>query len=609
MKKCFSLVFTILIFAQFAFAIPKESPYKKVTTLDGAWDFYWNQLITMPDEGASKETEAVPSTWKHDKYGYGTYIKKIDNLEPGTTYGFLIYESPGTSSAAYVNGEYLSACGEVSSSAGGRAATEPWLVRFSADRDGKAVIAIQVSNWVYRKAGMWSTVYFGEYDAVRRQFNWRIAFSAIVLGLMLFLFIVNIVLFLLNHERKDSLLFAIIALLMSSRLLTAEFSLLVLLYPHFPFAVARQLEYIPIWAGISTFFYLLDTLFPELKINTGVHKFFPIIALAAGVVSLFLPLSISNYFVTPFIAMAFIIMLWIVYCSLRRYGQVSQNRKFQLNFLFVILLFVVIGLFLAWIVSLVGLSFKYSVVPVIFMVFSVLQFLVMSYSQSYLYNSRIKKSQELQRLNEAYERFIPKEFLRTLNKQKVSDVKLGDNVESDMTIMFFTIKTSGDMESQFEKLSLFAEKAVDVISDNHGYLSKFINKGIMALFPNSPNDAVNAAFDLRDQAMSCGIPGVGCGIHYGKMIVGTIGEENRLDDTVISDTVNTASRIMEYACLAELSIVVSQVIVDAIKSNDSYIQFSELGEIMVKGKKEPVQMYSCEEQGVTPAVEKRWGEK
>src|SRR5574344_227466 len=130
----------------------------------------------------------------------------------------------------------------------------------------------------------------------------------------------------------------------------------------------------------------------------------------------------------------------------------------------------------------------------------------------------------------------------------------------------------------------------------------------MALFPYSAKDAVQCALELKITAQSIGIPGVGCGIHYGKMIVGTIGEENRLDDTVISDTVNTASRIMEYACLAELSIVVSQVIVDAIKSNDSYIQFSELGEIMVKGKKEPVQMYSCEEQGVTPAVEKRWGE-
>ena len=37
------------------------------------------------------------------------------------------------------------------------------------------------------------------------------------------------------------------------------------------------------------------------------------------------------------------------------------------------------------------------------------------------------------------------------------------------------------------------------------------------------------------------------GVHYGKMILGMIGEEHRLDDTVISDTVNTASRIESYA--------------------------------------------------------------
>src|SRR5574344_940286 len=116
----------------------------------------------------------------------------------------------------------------------------------------------------------------------------------------------------------------------------------------------------------------------------------------------------------------------------------------------------------------------------------------------------------------------------------------------------------------------------------------------MALFPYSAKDAVQCALELKITAQSIGIERVGCGIHYGRMIVGTIGEENRLDDTVISDTVNTAFRIMEYSTDEGISIVASTAIVQKVLGTESGVRFMKLGEISVKGRKEPVLMYSCE---------------
>ena len=86
----------------------------------------------------------------------------------------------------------------------------------------------------------------------------------------------------------------------------------------------------------------------------------------------------------------------------------------------------------------------------------------------------------------------------------------------------------------------------------------------------------------------------GVGIHHGKMILGTIGESNRLDDTAISDTVNTASRIENLAEKNNVAILVSKKIKDIVeKENLIDISFSSLGSMAVKGKKKPISLFSC----------------
>jgi two-component system sensor histidine kinase ChiS len=53
---------------------------------------------------------------------------------------------------------------------------------------------------------------------------------------------------------------------------------------------------------------------------------------------------------------------------------------------------------------------------------------------------RYKFTREIMELNLAYERFVPKEFLRFLNKESITDVKLGDQVQQEMTVLFADIR-------------------------------------------------------------------------------------------------------------------------------------------------------------------------
>ena len=81
------------------------------------------------------------------------------------------------------------------------------------------------------------------------------------------------------------------------------------------------------------------------------------------------------------------------------------------------------------------------------------------------------------------------------------------------------------------------------------------------------------------------------------MIIGTVGEENRLDDTVISDTVNTAARIESVCEKLQKPVIVSQEFFQLLMNlngNESKalgIDTIKLEEIYVKGKEKPLQLY------------------
>ena len=80
------------------------------------------------------------------------------------------------------------------------------------------------------------------------------------------------------------------------------------------------------------------------------------------------------------------------------------------------------------------------------------------------------------------------------------------------------------------------------------------------------------------------------------MIIGTIGEENRLDDTVISDTVNTSSRIESVCEKLGKTIIVSEEVVQKVQAavaenSPAAFAFERLEDVQVKGKEKPLQIY------------------
>ncbi|MCD4745125.1 MAG: adenylate/guanylate cyclase domain-containing protein [Bacteroidales bacterium] len=211
----------------------------------------------------------------------------------------------------------------------------------------------------------------------------------------------------------------------------------------------------------------------------------------------------------------------------------------------------------------------------------------------------------ISRMNEAYSRFVPRQFLDFLGKKTFMDISLGDQVQKEMTVMFTDIRSFTNISEEmtpkenFDFINYYLGYMEPVIRNNNGFIDKFMGDSIMALFSESAEDAINAAIEMRikltqfNQVMGqFGKPAVesGIGIHTGNLMLGVVGGEGRMDGTVISDAVNLASRLEGLTKIYGNSIIISQDTL--IKLEDpSHYNYRFLDITKVKGKKQAIYIF------------------
>ncbi|RMI27519.1 MAG: response regulator, partial [Calditrichaeota bacterium] len=219
--------------------------------------------------------------------------------------------------------------------------------------------------------------------------------------------------------------------------------------------------------------------------------------------------------------------------------------------------------------------------------------------------ARVKTHLTLKSINAAYARFVPHEFLRTLGRESIVEVKLGDQVQGEMTVLFSDIRSFTSLvegmtpEQSFNFLNEYLRYVIPAIRNHRGFIDKYIGDAIMAMFPHRAEDALEAAIEAVQQVEAYNrirrrrgdTPiEIGIGLHTGMLMLGTIGDEERMDGTVISDAVNLASRLEGLTKIYGATIVISQSTLSSIPYPEKYhLRF--LGRVQVKGKKDPVGVY------------------
>ncbi|HEX2116546.1 MAG TPA: adenylate/guanylate cyclase domain-containing protein, partial [Alphaproteobacteria bacterium] len=88
---------------------------------------------------------------------------------------------------------------------------------------------------------------------------------------------------------------------------------------------------------------------------------------------------------------------------------------------------------------------------------------------------------------------------------------------------------------------------------------------------------------------------IGIGVHWGEMFVGGIGDEQRLEFSVLGDTVNVAARLQEQAKHSACALVVSQDLLDAAGEDPSANSWHTLPPQTLRGRSTPTAMFGLPE--------------
>ena len=207
-----------------------------------------------------------------------------------------------------------------------------------------------------------------------------------------------------------------------------------------------------------------------------------------------------------------------------------------------------------------------------------------------------------------FKKYVAPQVLAEMTRSGEISIKLGGE-SREIAVLFVDIrgftKLSEELapEQVVEMLNEYLSLTTEAIFSNGGTLDKFIGDATMAVF-NAPVDlpdykarAVQAALDIVHGAEKINERikkkigrevSFGVGVHCGTAVVGNIGCETRMDYTAIGDTVNTASRLEGKALGGQ--VVISEAM---YRSLGDRLITEPLGEVELKGKAEPLQIYSA----------------
>lgn len=198
---------------------------------------------------------------------------------------------------------------------------------------------------------------------------------------------------------------------------------------------------------------------------------------------------------------------------------------------------------------------------------------------------------------------------KSVSSEVVSVMKDRPSERTTVTMLFsdirgFTsISEKLDPQDVVDMLNKYLDIQTNIIYEFGGDIDKFVGDEIVAVFDGNEMyvNAVRAAceiqrrlIELNKERKDSGLPevSVGIGINAGEVVRGSIGSRDRMDYTVIGDSVNLASRLCSIAEKNE--IIVSRIIYENIGNSLVDVKFLPLEPIQVKGKSRPVEVYRVE---------------
>lgn len=182
--------------------------------------------------------------------------------------------------------------------------------------------------------------------------------------------------------------------------------------------------------------------------------------------------------------------------------------------------------------------------------------------------------------------------------------------ERDVCVLFMDIRNFSSLSQKHEAekivgfLNLYFGRITEIIQYHEGFVNKFIGDGLLAFFATGENvveNALQSAEKILLETQQLNQEGLfkpfiddweiqtGIGIHFGRVVMGNVGSEKKMDFTIIGDNVNIASRIEGLTKQLEKAVLLSNAAYGMVEDK-SNLEF--LGEFQVKGLDNPIAIYT-----------------
>lgn len=582
--------------------------------LDGPWEFYWNRfvnpLVLLDGEPPVFDaTVPFPSEWIAygipgvQPEGYCTWHLRITGLEPGKSYGL---RSSSFLSAAdiFANGKLVQSHGHPGKS---MQEEEPgWFSLLSpvqAALDGSLDLVIHASNFADRQGGTRSSLFLGTYRAVAAAREAAVAYELFVVGAIAAMGAYYLSVFSFRRKEKSALWFGFLCLVLSLRVLCYDEYFLLSLVPGLPWRLLFSLGYLTFTAAVALFAAFVHATYPE-EFPLWAVKAAAVSSVLYSVIVIFAPTRMSSVGLVWFQSLTLVVALGtiaaLVAAALRkRLG----TGLFGLGFL---------AMFAAMIHDILVSAGRVRgafLMQMGMLVFLFTLSLILTRRFSGAFAQAEAHFGDLARINRSLERFVPREFLGFLKKDTIEQITLGDSSAEEMAVLFVDVRAFSTLaeactpEETFAFINEYLARVGPAVREYGGFIDKYLGDGFMALFPGGGESALRCALAVQarvaaynDDRQETGRTAirVGIGVHTGRLMLGTIGEEARMDGTVISDAVNLASRLEGVSKAYDLGIAASERILADLPDPTAF-RMRFIGKVKVKGKIEPVSVFDIYE--------------
>lgn len=274
----------------------------KVYKLEGQWEFYWNDLLDSNDLNSNINPHhiKVPKSWNGynwngkllDGQGYATFRLKINMPEVYPPLAITMKEQ-GTAVKIIINGKTIKESGTVGKDELSSIPRTLPMTIYLPPMGKELEIILQISNFHYRKGGMWNPIILGTQDAISNFVKLKRDLEIFLAGVIFIMALYHLGFFVFYQVDKSSLIFSIFCFTILLRLLTTGYRLLAEQFPFIPHEIYCGLEFASWFFSIPMGVHFICKIYPG-KYRTLLIKIFYSISIFFSIFLFTSPRVFSN---------------------------------------------------------------------------------------------------------------------------------------------------------------------------------------------------------------------------------------------------------------------------------------------------------------------------